>query len=121
MNESAMKQDVAAGVSLCALRYCQPAQGIEPVSGALILLAVLEAAELRLYAQPSLLPQISEADREYLLDLVEDLLERAQTEPEAVFRQLSTLSSGLLVTDRVCQMESGGAQIEELYPGFILC
>lgn len=113
-----MQREMPTSVRVCALRYCQPAQVIEPVPGALILLAAKEGPTLRLYAQASLLRQISESDRDYITGLLEDLVDRSKLEPNEVFRQLSTLSSGPIVTDRVYQLDSGREPIEELYPGF---
>lgn len=84
----------------------------------IILLAAEEGGSVRLYADPVSMLQVSEQDRGYIEELVGDLADRSKAAPKEVFRQLSSLSSGPLVTDAVRAL--GGGSVEESYPGFQL-
>jgi hypothetical protein len=85
------------------------------------LLAIKDSAGLQLYAHCALRQQISDRDREYILDLVKDLSDRGKTCPEEVFQQLSSLSVGPMITDEVGWIEARKSVIEEHYPDFCLC
>jgi len=85
----------------------------------IILLAAEVDGSVRLYADPVNMRQVAEQDRGYIEELVGDLADRSKASPREVFRQLSSLSSGLLVTDAVKAL--GGGTVEESYPGFQLC
>lgn len=60
-----------------------------------------EGEHLKLFPHPCLRQQISECDREYIDELLLDLKERCRETPEELFKQLSHLSVGPLVTDSV--------------------
>jgi hypothetical protein len=65
--------------------------------------------------------QILDKDQEYIEDLLKDLLQRARAFPEEVFKQLSSLSVGPLITDEVVPLQLHESAIEEIYPDFSLC
>jgi hypothetical protein len=66
-----------------------------------ILIAVKNAAGLKLYAQRDLRQKISECDREYFDELLKDLHLRSNEDPEKVFAQISNLSVGPIITAAV--------------------
>jgi hypothetical protein len=59
--------------------------------------------------------QVSDFDREYIDELLRDLMDRARERPEEVFQQLSSLSSGPLITDSVEWKEVGDLLGDGLY------
>jgi hypothetical protein len=67
------------------------------------------------------MPQILDKDREYIENLLKDLLQRAKTCPDEVFKQLSGLSVGPLITDAIVPLQLHESTIEEIYPDFSLC
>jgi hypothetical protein len=67
------------------------------------------------------MPQILDKDREYIENLLKDLLQRAKTFPDEVFKQLSGLSVGPLITDAIVPLQLHESTIEEIYPDFSLC
>jgi len=103
---------------VCALKYLPlPAMPGSP-EGAAILFAVRDPEGLRLFAHPYLKQLISEADWQYIEELLEDFENRCQETPEDLFRQLSRLSVGPLLTDSV---EWRDASEEALAEVFGLC
>lgn len=56
-----------------------------------------EPAGLRLLVHPELQSGIAIEDREYFDSLLKDFVERAQTQPAALFRQLCSLAVGPLI------------------------
>ena len=108
-----------SSVQICTLRYCRPGSPVESTDGPVILLAVKDRADLRLYAHRTLRQQISDRDQEYIDDLLKDLIRRSKTTPDEVFQQLSNLSVGPIVTDVVGLVERRKFNVGEQYPDFI--
>lgn len=117
------RQDAPSGSStrICTVKYRRPESMIESTEGVVFLLAIQDDAGLKLYAHRTLMRQISDRDREYIDDLLKDLIHRAKTFPDEVFQQLSNLSAGPIITDKVGWVELRGFVIEEVYPDFCLC
>jgi hypothetical protein len=92
---------------LCALKYCLPEERSAASQGTVILLAVKDAEELRLYLHHDLKQQIPESDLTYFDALMKDLLRRLKESPDDVFEQLSNLSVGPIVTDAVEWIDAG--------------
>ena len=67
------------------------------------MIAVKNAAGLKLYAQRDLRQKISERDWEYFDELLKDLHLRSSEDPEQVFAQISNLSVGPIITAAVKQ------------------
>jgi hypothetical protein len=88
-----------SSVRICTVKYCLPDRTVGSTAGELILLAVLDASGLKLYTRTSARRQVSEFDSAYIDELLQDLTERARTHPIDVFQQLSSLSSGPIITD----------------------
>jgi hypothetical protein len=84
------------------------------------LLAAKNVAGLKLYAHRTLMQQILDKDQEYIENLLKDLLERAKAFPDEVFKQLSGLSVGPLITDAIVPLQLHESTIEEIYPDFSL-
>jgi len=108
-----------SNVEVCALRYCHQ-ESIKPITGPIVLLAAKNVAGLKLYAHRTLMQQILDKDQEYIENLLKDLLERAKAFPDEVFKQLSGLSVGPLITDAIVPLQLHESTIEEIYPDFSL-
>lgn len=65
--------------------------------------------------------QIPDKDQEFIDDLLKDLFQRSTVFPDVVFKQLSGLSVGPLITDAVVQLQLCESTIEDIYPDFSLC
>lgn len=105
---------------ICTIKYRRPESTIGSSAGVVILLAVKEDASLKLYTHRALLQQISEQDQEYIGELLEDLGRRVKVFPDQVFKQLSNLSVGPIITDSVSSIELNDSTIGEQYPDFCL-
>jgi len=60
-----------------------------------------EEDELRFLVHPELRAVVAGSDLPYLESLLKDFVERAKLHPEALFKQLSSLGVGPLVTQQV--------------------
>lgn len=109
-----------ASTQICTLKYLHPGTQAEAAAGTVLLFAIKDRAGLRLYAHPALGQQISDRDRHYVEELVKDLVQRSKQDPEDVFRQLSSLSVGPLITDESGWVE-GQSSLASTYPDFSLC
>jgi hypothetical protein len=105
---------------ICALKY-RPESRIESVDGKVILFAVKDGAGLNLYAHRGLRQQVAERDREYIEELLADMLHRSLDTPEELFQQLSNLTVGPLVADAVEWIELKAVGFASLQPEFLLC
>jgi hypothetical protein len=74
---------------------------------------------LNFYVSPNLRSIVHETDLQYILDLFADLPDRARLDSEALFRQLSSLSSGVLVAREVGAVSPEDAGLAAIPPGFI--
>jgi hypothetical protein len=74
---------------------------------------------LRFFVHPELHIIIQEEDLDYIQSLLEDLLERAKREPEALFKQLSSLGVGSLVTQEVGSKLADNSSLQELSSRFV--
>lgn len=103
----------AVKVQVCALRYLPQADpGMQ--DGFVILYALKNASVLRLYIHHGFRPLVSEADREYIDELLTDLRHRCERDPEELFVQLCNLNVGPVVTDAIdvyqnCEPNLGAA------------
>jgi hypothetical protein len=92
---------------VCALKYCLPEERSAASQGRVILFAVKDAEDLRLYLHHALKQQITDSDLPYFDALMKDLLSRLKESPDDVFEQLSNLSVGPIVTDSVEWIDAG--------------
>jgi len=106
---------------LCTLKYRSSRSCLETTDGAVVLLAIRQAAGLKLYVAPNLEQQISTADWPYVDELLKDLADRAATAPDAVFQQLSNLSIGPLVTAEVKHTTAQDADPCTRFSHFLPC
>ena len=95
-----------------------PDSAAESAAGEIVFLAVKRGHSLRLYAHRDLRDLVSKQDLEFVQDLLEDMLQRAQHSPDELFEQLCDLSIGPVVTDAVQSMVSSESSFEALYPNF---
>jgi hypothetical protein len=103
-------------MQFCALKYRPPDASMAAGGGTVVLLVVNDEPGLRFYVHPKLDEQISECDRNYLENLIPDLLIRAKDAPEDVFQQLCQLCVGPLEAEEVDQIHASEKAIQELYP-----
>jgi hypothetical protein len=78
-----------------------------------------EGGTLRFFAHSKLRAFVHREDLAYLDSLLKDFLERAQLQPEALFKQLSSLGVGPLVTQEAESRLSNRLLIHELSSTFI--
>jgi hypothetical protein len=92
----------------CTLEYRNDHRNsLEPKASQLILGALLQLNNeddqyrLELFINPKWPEFVHEEDRKYIESLLKDLVERAQPEPEMLFKQLCSLGVGPIVTVEV--------------------
>jgi hypothetical protein len=110
----------ASGSSLlqfCALAYRAQASGwATPI---FVLVLKDASGDLRFLVDPGWRAVVQEEDREYLESLLGDLLERAKEQPETLFKQLSSLEVGPLVTEEAGEQISDHPRLLELSSRFV--
>ena len=74
---------------------------------------------LRFLVHPELCTIVQEEDLDYIQSLLKDFLVRAKREPAALFKQLSTLGMGSLVTQDVGSNLSDDSSLHELLSRFV--
>ncbi len=74
--------------------------------------------DLRFLVHPDLQNIVQEGDFEYIQSLLKDFLERAKREPAALFKQLSSLGIGSLVTQDVGLNLADDSSLQELSSRF---
>jgi hypothetical protein len=74
---------------------------------------------LRFLLHPDLHSIVQQEDREYIQSLLADFLERAKREPAALFKQLSSLGAGSLVTQEVGSNLEDDSSLKELSSRFV--
>ena len=78
-----------------------------------------EDGRLRFLAHPELRTIVQKEDLEYIQSLLNDFLERAKREPAALFKQLSSLGIGSLVTQDVGSKLADDSSLMELSSRFV--
>ena len=122
---SAKREDYPANerppVQFCALEYRPQDWAITTARSApVILLAVInQEDDLRLLAHPDLRTIVQGRDLDYIEALLPDFLERAQLHPSALFKHLSSLGVGPLVTREVGVSFADRPPLQELSSGFV--
>ena len=101
----------------CALAYRSQELG-EPTP---VFLIVLEDSKqgLRFLVDPDWRGLVHEGDVEHIESLLSDFLERAKEQPEALFKQLSSLDVGALVTQETGEQISDRPALLELSSRFV--
>jgi 5'-deoxynucleotidase YfbR-like HD superfamily hydrolase len=87
-------------VEYCALAYCVQECAHESVndSHALLLATLHDNNEIHILVHPDCRTLVQGQDLDYLKELFASFIERANEDPLALFKQLSSLSVGCLVT-----------------------
>jgi hypothetical protein len=75
--------------------------------------------DLRFLVDPGWSAVVREEDREYLESLLGDFLERAKEQPATLFKQLSSLGVGPLVTRETGEQISDHPRLLELSSRFV--
>lgn len=104
----------------CLLVY-RPCGTLKPaLSSEGILLAVRHRNRLLFYVHRAMEQQVGNLeDRAYIEELIPDLVERAQQEPDAVFTQLNELSAGPLVARDVEVSDYSAETLRRYFPALI--
>ncbi len=76
-------------------------------------------SSLRFLVHRELRTIIQKEDFEYIQSLLVDFLERARREPEALFKQLSSLGIGSLVTQEIGSNLADNSSLQELSSKFV--
>ena len=120
-SEENLRPEHAPQYQFCSLEY-RP-QGWGGVSSRFrpIILIVLRDGEgnLRFLLHPDLHLIVQQEDLEHIRSLLEDFLERAKLEPAALFKQLSSLGVGSLVTQEVGSNLEDDPSLKELSLKFV--
>lgn len=105
----------------CALEYRpQGAEIIEPPVASVILLVLRDGeGNLKLMVHPELRRIVLRADTALLETLIQDFIERAKLHPEQLFKHLSSLGVGPLVTKEVGSSLSDHPHLMELRTQFV--
>lgn len=74
---------------------------------------------LRFLAHPELYTIVQKEDLEYIQSLLKDFLERAKRDSAALFKQLSSLGMGSLVTQEVGSDIGNDPSLQELLSKFV--
>ena len=90
----------ASGGELCVVVYRRPGTETTPPKDEPIFLIAhsQKPAQLSLFLNSVWREFVPEEDTEYIESLIEDLPERARIDPEGLFRHLSSLHVGSLIT-----------------------
>lgn len=92
----------------------------DPLLTPVLLVLQLQEGILQLRTHPSLSEVVLPADLHDVQVLLQDFAERAQDDPESLFRQLSSLSSGPLVTLSVGENPLEDSQVKFLIQRFVV-
>lgn len=77
-----------------------------------------DESKLRFFVHPDMHALILEEDLDFIQSLLKDFLERAKRDPVALFKQLSSLGMGSLVTQEVGSDLADDPSLQELLPKF---
>src|SRR5665213_1530221 len=116
-----LKTDENAGPQYCSLEYRQQSWGGASSRFRPVVLIVLFDGEsnLRFLVRPELQTIVRSEDIELIQSLFKDFLERAKQEPAALFKQLSSLGIGSLVTQDVGSNLADDSSLQELSLKFV--
>jgi hypothetical protein len=111
------KTDESPMERFCALGYRPQGWSGGSSQAELVVLLVLadEGGSLRFLVRPELHTVVTGKDLSYIESLLKDFLERAKRDPSALFKQLSSLGIGPLVT------QEAGSNISDHPPLLNLC
>ena len=120
-NRVTLKMDEKAEFQYCSLEYRQQSWGGASSKFRPVVLIVLMNSEssLRFLVHRELRTIIQKEDFEYIQSLLVDFLERARREPEALFKQLSSLGIGSLVTQEIGSNLADNSSLQELSSKFV--
>jgi hypothetical protein len=88
-------------MAYCTLAYCAPQECVSASvndSNTLLLVTLLDDGEMRILVNPEWRSFVKEQDLGYLEELFESFIERVSEDPSVLFKQLSSLSVGPIVT-----------------------
>ena len=108
-------------LAFCALAYNAQPRSPAAVHSEPIILLVLEEQNrhLRFFVDPNWRSIVKAQDSSYMESLFPDLLERAKLHPDALFKQLSCLGVGPLVTRTVGSNFADDPSLIALYSRFV--
>jgi hypothetical protein len=117
LNEGTNKSNESSAGQFCVLEY----RTRDWNKAASILLIVLEDAkkDLRFLVHPEWRSTILAEDVDYIESLLRDFVERAKVHPETLFKQLSSLGVGPLVTHATGTSISDHAGLSVLCSSFV--
>ena len=105
----------------CILAYCAPKHAPASLNGStpLLLVSLYDRDRMRILIDPDWRTLVHEEDLKYLESLFRDLAERAKEDPLALFKQLSSLSVGPVITQFRSTAPGGGLRNEPPCERFI--
>ncbi len=121
LSQAKHKPDATHRYQFCSMEYRQ--QGWEGILSRFrtVVLIVLcdEEGKLRFFVHPNLRTVILEEDVDYIQSLLADFLDRATRDPVSLFKQLSSIGMGSLVTQDVGSDIASDPSLEELLSKFV--
>ena len=120
-NQVSFKTDESPELQFCSLEYRQQSWGGVSARFRQVVLLVLRDREgnLRFLVHPELQTLVQEEDLPYIQSLLKDFLVRAKREPAALFKQLSSLGVGSLVTQEIGSNLADDSSLQELSTSFV--
>lgn len=120
-NESKCRTPAPRQSRFCALEYRPRSWDVAFAGvGPVILLVLMDNGKnLRFFAHPELDTVVEGPDMGYIETLLEDLMERAQQDPETLFKQRSSLGGGPIVTGALGSDVSNHPSLEDAVAQFV--
>jgi len=122
LNRANPDADGSPPVEFCALEYRPQDREVASFGVAPVIVLVLKGREggLHILVHPDLRTIVRRKDLAFLESLLQDFTERARMHPAALFKHLSSLGAGPLVTHLVGANLSETPSIKELFSRFVL-
>lgn len=121
MNEPRCPETNLHKTRFCVLGYRPREESSADKTAAPLVVLLLwdQESSPQILAHPELNKIVSREDLDYLESLLQDFLERAKLEPEALFKQASSLGVGPLVTVEAGPSISDFPSISEMCSSFV--
>jgi len=117
---SSLESNESPRQRFCALEYRQQRGSDDSGRDAPIVLLVVSRMEgLRILMHPQMREIVQNDDQIYIGSLLRDLTERAKLSPDALFKQLTSLSVGPLVTQKAGFVVEDDLPLGELVSAFV--
>lgn len=118
MNNHAVNEPESSAIEFCALGYRFSADG-DNASKVLVFIFRFSQGDVSIRFDPDWRSNVDESIREYVGSLLEDLRERALSDPDALMRQVSSLNVGPIVTHSTGKNIAEFPELDQLCRRFV--